>query len=482
MLLVSLKITGMTCAACSARIEKTIGKIDGVESCFVNLTTERMSVEFDPLKINLETIKTRIEKIGFGWAEIRKDTADKDKLRIEKETKTLWVKFIISAIFTVPLLYISMGHMLPFGWSLPLPNIIHHHNNPLNFAITQIILTIPAIIAGYRFYIIGFRAIWIRSPNMDSLIAMGTSAAMIYSLYASYQIMRGHSEFAEHLYFETTAMIITLVLLGKSLEAVSKRRTSEAIKKLMGLSPKTALVVKDGKEIEIPVGEVMVGDIILVKPGSKIPVDGIVIDGVTTIDETMLTGESMPVDKKAGDKVYAATINQNGMIKFKTEKVGSETALAQIIKLVEDAQGSKAPIARMADKVSGIFVPIVFCIAVAAFIGWLIATKDFTFALTIFISVLVIACPCALGLATPTAIMVGTGRSAENGILIKSGEALEIARNINMVLFDKTGTITEGKPEVVSIEGDVLQLVASLERYSEHPIARAVCEYYKGEY
>ena len=478
----TLKITGMTCAACSARVEKSISKIDGVETCSVNLTTEKMTAEFDPVKTSLDMIKQRIEKIGYGWAEIKKDTVDRDKLRKEKEIKALWVKFIVSAVFSAPLLYIAMGHMLPFDWSFPLPKILHHMHYPLNFAIVQFILTFPVIAAGHRFYIVGVKALWLRSPNMDSLIAMGTSAAVLYSLYATFKITQGYSEFAEHLYFETAAVIITLILLGKSLEAVSKGKTSEAIKKLMGLSPKTAVIIKDGKEIEILIDEVSPGDIILVKPGSKIPVDGVVVEGQTAVDEAMLTGESMPVDKKAGDKVYAATINQNGLIQFKAEKVGADTVLAQIIKLVEDAQENKAPIAQMADKVSGVFVPVVFLIAVIAFTGWFIATKDFTFALTIFISVLVIACPCALGLATPTAIMVGTGKGAENGILIKGGEALETAHKIQTVVFDKTGTVTEGKPEVVNVEGEVLKLAASLERYSDHPIAKAICEYYKGEY
>ena len=478
----TLIITGMACAACSARIEKSVGEMEGVDSCSVNLATERLTVEFDGATTGLDFVKSRVEKLGYGWAEIKKDSADEHKLRKEKEIKTLRMKLIVSIVFTVPLLYIAMGHMLPFGWKLPLPDIIHHHRKPLNFALVQIALTIPTIIAGHRFYVVGFRAIFRRSPNMDSLIAMGTSAAVLYSLYAVFQIMQDHKEYTENLYFETAGVIITLILLGKMLEAISKGKTSEAIKRLMGLVPKTAIIIKNGKETEIPVDAVLVGDTILVKPGGKIPVDGVVTEGTTAVDEAMLTGESLPVDKKAGNAVYAATINQNGMIKFKAGKVGSDTVLAQIIKLVEDAQGSKAPIAQTADRISGIFVPVVFCIAVIAFIGWMIATGDFTFALTIFISVLVIACPCALGLATPTAIMVATGNGAEKGILIKSGEALETAHMVRTIVFDKTGTITEGKPEVTGVEGDVLQLAASLERYSEHPIAKAIVEYYKGEY
>ncbi|MFV0518205.1 MAG: heavy metal translocating P-type ATPase [Aminipila sp.] len=477
----TLKVTGMTCAACASRIEKAIGKIDGVTSVSVNLATERMTCELDVSKTNMSAVRQAIEKAGYKWAEIAgKNTVDEDKLRKEKEIRILWTKFIVAAIFTIPLLYIAMGHMIP-GIQLPLPSIIQPMNYPLNFALVQIFLTVPIMIAGYRFYTVGFRALWLRSPNMDSLIAIGTSAATLYSIYATYKITQGHFMFVESLYFETAGVIITLILLGKSLEAVSKGKTSEAIKKLMGLAPKTAIVIKNGIEIETPIDEVMVDDIILVKPGSKIPVDGVVVEGNTAIDEAMLTGESMPVDKKAGDKVFAASINKNGLIKFKATKIGSDTALAQIIKLVEDAQSSKAPIAQMADIVSGYFVPIVFIIAVLAFGGWMLAGKDFVFALTIFISVLVIACPCALGLATPTAIMVGTGKGAENGILIKGGEALEATHKIKTIVFDKTGTITEGKPEVtdiVTVNGTdrkrLLQLVASAEKGSEHPLGEAI--------
>ena len=347
-----LKITGMSCAACAARIEKAVGKMEGVESCAVNLATERMSFEFDPAKTGLDDIKNRVEKLGYGWAEIKKDPIDEDKLRKEKEIRILRLKLVISLVFALPLLYLAMGHMLPFGWRLPLPQILDHMTHPLNFALAQIFLTIPVLIAGYRFYVVGFSGIWLRSPNMDSLVAMGTSAAVIYSLYAAYQIAQSHHEFAGHLYFETAAVIIALILLGKTLEAVSKGKTSEAIKRLMGLRPKTASVIKQGKEIEIPIDEVEVGDIIHVKPGGKIPVDGVVTEGTTSIDEAMLTGESMPVDKKAGDGVYAATINKNGTIQFQAKKVGADTALAQIVKLVEDAQNSKAPIAKMADIVA----------------------------------------------------------------------------------------------------------------------------------
>jgi Cu+-exporting ATPase len=441
-----------------------------------------MTVEFDPLKTDVDTIKKTIEKIGYSWAEIKSDIVDEDALRKEKGIKTLWIKLIVSATFALPLLYVTMGHMLPFGWQLPLPEILHPMHYPLNFALVQIALTIPIIIMGYRFYVVGFRAIWFRSPNMESLIAIGTSVAVLYSLYATYQIIQGQVTFAEHLYFETAGVIITLVLLGKTLEAVSKGRTSGAIKKLMGLTPKTATILVEGREREIPLEEVEIGDIIVIKPGGKIPVDGTVVSGNTTIDESALTGESMPVDKKEGDNVFAATINTTGSIQFRADKISADTALAQIIRLVEDAQNSKAPIAQLADTVSRYFVPVVFGIAIFSGLAWFAVIGDVEFALTILISVLVIACPCALGLATPTAIMVGTGKGAENGILIKKGEALEALHKIDTIVFDKTGTITEGKPEVTSVEGDVLQLAASLERYSEHPIAKAICNYYKGEY
>ncbi len=477
----TLEIIGMSCAACALRVEKAVCKIDGVRNASVNFATERLTFDLDFSKTNVDEVCKAVETAGYGWAKIEhKNAVDQDKIRKEKEIKTLWTKFIISALFTVPLLYIAMGHMIP-GVKFPIPSIIDPMKSPMNYALIQIFLTIPILIAGNKFYKIGFRALWLRSPNMDSLIAIGTTSAVIYSIYATYQIFQGHSLFVESLYFETAGVIITLILLGKSLEAVSKGKTSDAIKKLMGLAPKTAIIIKDGLEIEKPIEEVIIDDIILVKPGSKIPVDGIIVEGTTAIDEAMLTGESMPVDKKTGDKVYGATINKNGLIKFKATKVGSDTALAQIIKLVEDAQSSKAPIAQLADIVSGYFVPIVFVIAVLSFGAWMLAGKGFVFALTVFISVLVIACPCALGLATPTAIMVGTGKGAEDGILIKGGEALEITHKIQTIVLDKTGTITEGNPEVTDIitTGDLdknklLQLVASAEKGSEHPLGEAI--------
>ena len=478
-----LKISGMTCAACSARIEKVVSKIEGVESVTVNLTTEKLSAYIDEEVADVQKIKAAVERAGFGWSELKEGSqqADEDRQKKEREINLLWKKFIVSAVFSLPLLYISMGSMLSFLSFLPIPEYLEPMNYPLNFALVQILLTIPVLIAGNRFYVVGFRAIRMKSPNMDSLIAMGTTAALIYSLYSTWQIYQGKMGFVEGLYFETAGVIITLILLGKSMEAVSKGRTSEAIKKLMGLAPKTATVIKNGKEIEISIDDVEENDIVLVKPGAKIPVDGEITEGFTSVDESMLTGESMPVDKKVGDSVFAATINKNGLIRFRATKVGDNTALAQIIKLIEDAQQSKAPIAQMADIVSGYFVPTVFVIAIASFALWMLSGETLSFSLTIFVSVLVIACPCALGLATPTAIMVGTGKGAENGILIKGGEALETTHKINTIIFDKTGTITEGKPTVTDIittgtvdSDSLLQITASAEKGSEHPLGDAI--------
>lgn len=476
---VVLPIGGMTCAACAKAVERAVGKLPGVESAAVNFATEKAVIKYNPSEVRMSEIRQAIAKAGYKALEIEnKDRADEDRLRKEKEIRTLWTKFIVSAVFAVPLLYIAMGAML--GW--PMPKALNPMDYPLLYALVQIGLVIPIIIAGNRFYTVGIKAILRGSPNMDSLIAMGTSAAVIYSLYSTYRISAGHFMSVENLYFETAGVIITLILLGKSLEAVSKGRTSEAIKKLMGLAPKTAIVLQGDKEIEIPIEEVEAGDVIVVKPGSKIPVDGEVVEGFTAIDESMLTGESIPVEKKQGDKVYAASINKTGSIKFKATKVGSETALAQIIKLVEDAQGSKAPIAQMADIVSGYFVPIVFAIAVLSALAWyFIGGETAVFSLTIFIAVLVIACPCALGLATPTAIMVGTGKGAEYGVLIKGGEALETTHKIKTIVFDKTGTITEGRPEVTDIitagiveRSRLLQLAAAAEKGSEHPLGEAI--------
>ena len=478
---ITIPIGGMTCAACAQRIEKAIGKLEGVSGVSVNLATEKATVTYHPQTVRASQIKQVITDTGYQALDAAKtDAADEDRARKQKEISVLWTKFIVSALFSLPLLYIAMAPMISFV-RLPFPRGLDPMNYPLIYALAELLLVIPAVAVGYRFYTVGFKALLQRSPNMDSLIAIGTSAAILYSLYSTLQIIQGNFAAVDALYYETAGVIITLILLGKSLEAVSKGRTSEAIKKLMGLAPKTAIIIQDGEEKEIPIDEVEIGDVIAVRPGAKIPVDGTVLEGHTAIDESMLTGESMPVDKKAGDPVYAASLNSNGAIRFRADRVGSDTALARIIQLVEDAQGSKAPIAKMADIVSGYFVPIVCAIALIAGIAWYAGTRDVEFALSIFISVLVIACPCALGLATPTAIMVGTGKGAENGILIKGGEALETAHTINAIMLDKTGTITRGKPTVTDvltargIDADtLLQIVAAAEKTSEHPLGQAI--------
>lgn len=480
---IQLPIGGMSCAVCAKRVEKAISELEGVADVNVNFAAEKAFVTYNPQKVRPSAMKEAVLKAGYQPLENKGAGAeDEDRKRREKEINTMKKKFIAAAIFAFPLLYIAMVPMIKFV-SLPDAKMLDGlmMNYPLFYALLEFFLTVPVICVGYRFYTVGFKSLFQKSPNMDSLIAVGTTAAVAFSLYNTFQIAKGNFQAVHSLYFESAGVIITLILLGKMLEAVSKGKTGEAIKKLMGLAPKTAFVIQNGAETEIPVEEVEIGDIIIVKPGSKIPVDGVVIEGHTAIDESMLTGESMPVDKKAGDKVYAASLNTTGTVKFRAEKVGSDTALAQIIKLVEQAQGSKAPIAKLADIVAGYFVPAVIAIAVASGIAWFIGTGDFKFALTIFISVLVIACPCALGLATPTAIMVGTGKGAENGILIKSGEALETAHKINAIILDKTGTITEGKPSVTDLicasnftQEKLLQLVASAEKNSEHPLGQAI--------
>jgi Cu+-exporting ATPase len=478
---ITIAIEGMSCASCAQKIEKTLKKTEGIISANVNFATEKVSLEYNPSQIRISQIKAVIVDLGYKALESSGSASvDEDKERKEKEVKALWFKCIVASIFSIPLLYLAMTPMLP-QLNLPFPEILSPMMNPKNYALAQTLLIIPILLVEYKFYIIGFKAIWKKAPNMDSLIAMGTSAAVIYSSVIAFQIFQGDYTNVNNMYFETAGIIIALILLGKALEAVTKGKTSEAIKKLIGLAPKTALVLHEGKEMIISVDEVEVGDVIIVKPGEKIPVDGKVVEGYTSIDESMLTGESIPVEKHVGNPVYAASINGNGMIHFEATKVGSDTALAQIIKLVEDAQGSKAPIAQLADIVSGYFVPVAFAIAFFSALAWYLSGQSLTFALTIFISVLVIACPCALGLATPTAIMVGTGKGAENGVLIKSGVALETAYKINTIIFDKTGTITEGKPVVTDVvilsdysEDELLQIAASAEKGSEHPLGDAI--------
>ncbi len=477
---ITIPVGGMTCASCSAAVERAIKKLPGIQVSSVNLATERAVVKYDPAAVRLSEIKGAIKKAGYEPLAMEAVSAariDEHAAAKEREIKSMWRKFIVSAAFSVPLLYIAMGHMI--GW--PLPKVLHPMERPLFFALVQIALVIPSIIAGRRFYVVGAKALLHRAPNMDSLIAMGTSAAIIYSLFSVFRIAGGELAAVEELYFETAGIIITLILLGKTLEAVSKGRTSASIKKLMGLKPKTATVLQEGREIELPIDEVEPGDMILVRPGERVPVDGRVASGASAVDESMLTGESIPVDKGPGDQITGGTINKNGALTFVAERVGADTALARIIKLVEDAQGSKAPIARMADVISGIFVPVVFGIAIVAAAAWLIAGHTAGAALTIFVAVLTIACPCALGLATPTAIMVGTGKGAELGILIKSGEALETAGKLNVVVFDKTGTITEGRPVLTDLlpapgveEEGLLGMAAAAEKASEHPLGEAI--------
>ncbi|OQY41699.1 MAG: copper-translocating P-type ATPase [Fusobacteriia bacterium 4572_74] len=488
----TLKIEGMTCQSCVRSIEVNLGKEKGVNEVVVNLTTEKMRIKFNKKEIKLSQIRKKIESLGFKAIKDQ-GALDFDKKKLELKKK--WYELMGLLFFGGVILYIAMGSML----GVSLPEIINLNKNPLNFAMIQLAFTIPVIYLGRRFYLVGFKVLF-RNPNMDSLIAIGTGAAILYSLYGTFEIYMGNIAMAHHLYYESAVVILALISLGKYLEDVSKGKTSEAIKKLGSLRPKMANLMKNGEIIEIEVEEVEVGDIVLVKPGEKIPVDGRVISGQTSVDESMLTGESMPVKKVVGDHVVGASINKNGSIQIETKATGEDTTLAHIIKLVEDAQGSKAPIARMADIISGYFVPVVIVIAMvssslwylAGKLGWIELNNDPSiFALTIFIAVLVIACPCSLGLATPTAIMVGTGMGAKNGILIKGGEALETTHKLDYIIFDKTGTITLGKPKVTDVveaeeigmvdKEKLLQLAGSLETHSEHPLGEAIIEEVKAK-
>lgn len=473
-------VEGMTCASCVQSVEKATQKLPGVLQSNVNLATEKMVIQYDPAALNVGAIKAAVSDAGYEAHEdaATQESADEDKAKKEQHIKEMWRRFWLSAVFTVPLLLISMGHM--FG--MPLPAIIDPAVKHTNFALIQLLLTIPVMILGGKFFTVGFRTLFKGHPNMDSLVALGTSAAFVYSLAVTALIFASSEHNADNLYYESAAVILTLITLGKYFEALSKGKTSEAIKKLMSMAPKTAIVVRNGQEQEISVDEVAVGDILVVKPGERMPVDGIVVEGKTAVDESMLTGESLPSDKEPGDSIVSASINKNGAIRYKATKVGKDTTLAQIIKLVEDAQGSKAPIAKMADIISGYFVPIVIILALLSGAAWYFGGETGVFALTIAISVLVIACPCALGLATPTAIMVGTGKGAEYGVLIKSGEALETTHKVETIVFDKTGTITEGKLKVTDIVGansgitadELLALAAAAEKGSEHPIGEAI--------
>jgi len=478
---ISLPVEGMTCAACSAAIERKLKKTKGIHEISVNLATEKASISYAPEEIRLSDIKQVIINLGYTPKEIdAKVDLDADQKKKSDEIKQMWIKFWVAIGFSIPLLYLAMGPMLPL-YPLPVPAFLSPMQYPLTYAFVQIALLIPVVWAGRNFYTVGFRAIFSGAPNMDSLIAIGTSAAITYSLFSTWQIANYDFRAVNHLYYETAGVIIALILLGKTLEAVSKGKTSLAIKTLMRLAPKTATVVVGEQTLEMPIEEIEVGDLLMVRPGEQVPVDGEVVIGSSAVDESMLTGESMPVEKRVGDTVIGASLNKNGTFTFKATRVGEDTALARIIKLVQDAQGSKAPIARLADQISGVFVPVVFTIAVLAGLSWFIAGQDIVFSLKVFIAILTIACPCALGLATPTAIMVGTGLGAELGILVKSGEALENAYKLDTIVFDKTGTLTEGNPTLVEIipfndfdSETVLSMAASVEFGSEHPLAEAI--------
>ena len=487
-------ITGMTCSACSSRIEKSVAKLPGIKEVSVNLLKNSMVASYDETVLDTAGIVRAVEKAGYGaFPKTSVQNKNRTENRAAKpevstaqaEYKQMKQRLLFSALFTIPLFYISMGHMM--NW--PLPGWLLGMENAMSFAFTQFLLLIPVVFINFKYFRVGFSTLFHGAPNMDSLIAIGSSAAAVYGIYAIYKIGIGfghgdmelvHS-FMMDLYFESAGMILTLITLGKTLEARAKGKTSDAITKLMNLAPKTATVERDGQEIQVPVEDVQMGETLIVKAGESIPVDGIVLEGFSSVDESALTGESIPVEKNIGDKVIGATINKSGYFKMQATKVGDDTTLAQIVRLVDEATSSKAPIAKLADKVSGVFVPVVIGIALVAIIVWLLAGYSFEFALSIGISVLVISCPCALGLATPTAIMVGTGKGATNGILIKSADALETAHNIDTVVLDKTGTITQGTPVVTNVlcrEGtsqkELLQIAASLEKLSEHPLADAI--------
>lgn len=475
-------ITGMTCASCSAAVERVTRKMEGVQESNVNLATNKMTITYDESKVSPEDIISRVEKAGFGAAleQIKEKEQEKEeKLEQEEAQHKIRQRVIGSILFAVPLLYISMGHMLPF--KLPLPQALSMEENPLNYALAQLILTVIVLAFGRKFYIVGFKTLFHGHPNMDSLVAIGTGSAFLYSLVMTIRIpFDAHA--VHSLYYESAAVVVTLVMLGKYFESKSKGKTSEAIRKLMELAPDTAVRLKDGKEEEIPVEQVKKGDILLVRPGSKIPLDGIVVRGVSSVDESMLTGESIPVEKEAGAEVIGGSINYNGALEMEVTHTGKDTTLAKIIRLMEDAQGRKAPISKMADVVAGYFVPVVLVIAVLAAVIWAVTGHPVSFVLKIFVSVLVIACPCALGLATPTAIMVGTGLGASHGILIKSGEALETTHKTQAVVLDKTGTVTEGKPKVVQVisktrsKEELLWMAGACEVPSEHPLGKAIVE------
>lgn len=478
-------VTGMTCSACSAHVEKSVKKLNGVKSVNVNLLQNNMHVDFDETAVSVDDIINAVVSGGYGASVAGKEQEKKDN-KIDNEISNMKFRLIVSLVCLVPLMYISMGHM----WGWPFLNVFHGAENGITFALTQMLLMLPIMYVNRKYYITGFKTLFHGAPNMDSLIAIGSGAAFTYGIIAiyciGYGLGHGDKEFAHsymmNLYFESAAMILALITLGKFLESRAKGKTSQAIEKLIDLSPKTAVVIRDGKEVTVGVDDVQIGEIVAVKAGQSVPLDGVIVEGNGAIDESAITGESIAVEKNVGDKVIGATINKSGYFKFKVEKIGEDTALSQIIHLVEEASASKAPIAKLADKVSGIFVPVVISIAVITIIVWLLLGKGVSFALSMGISVLVISCPCALGLATPTAIMVGTGKGAQYGILTKSAESLETAHQVDTVVLDKTGTITEGKPSVTDIapvgisDKELLQIAASIEYLSEHPLAKAIVE------
>ena len=483
-------ITGMSCAACSAKVERVVGKLDGVENVSVNLLTNSMQVEYKEDKLSSNDIIKNIADAGYG-ASLATATKQKKEEKSIKKTNddaiaSMKFRLKVSIVFLVILMYFSMGSMI----GLPLPKFLSGEGNPVGFALTQLLLVLPVMYVNRKYYISGFKSLFHLSPNMDTLIAVGTVAAFTYGVIAIYVMgyalnnadMHTVTEYRMNLYFESVSMILTLITLGKFFETGSKARTTDAISKLIDLSPKRANVLRDGVEENILTEDVVVGDIVIVRPGESIPVDGTIIEGSTSVDESAITGESIPVQKEKGDKLIAATINKNGSVRIKATEVGEDTAISRIIALVEEASSSKAPIAKMADKVAGVFVPVVMGISLITFIVWLVLGYDFSFALNCAIAVLVISCPCSLGLATPVAIMVGTGKGAENGILIKSADALETTHSIDTVVLDKTGTVTEGKPVVTDIlafdidENEFLKLAAGVESASEHPLAEAIVE------
>lgn len=504
-------VTGMTCSACSSHVEKSVGKLTGVENVSVNLLTNSMQVEFDENKLDTAGIIKAVEDAGYGAAvkdghaksgtktSGQSDSQENSGLSaIEQNVKNMKKRLIVSLIFWIPLMYVSMGHMIYQWLNIPMPpftmNFLHGNENAITYAFTQFLLLLPILIANQKYFKNGFKTLWHRSPNMDSLIAIGAGAAILYGIFAIYRIgyAMGHGDmavvhqYAHDLYFESAGTILTLITIGKYLETKSKGKTSEAITKLLNLAPKTVTVVRDGVEQVIDATDVEKGEIFLVKPGESVAVDGIVLEGKSSFDESAITGESIPVPKQEGDTIVSASMNKSGLIRAKATKVGEDTTIAQIIRLVEEASSSKAPIAKMADKIAGVFVPTVITIALITGIIWLISGATFEFAMSTAIAVLVISCPCALGLATPVAIMVGTGKGAENGILIKSGDALETAHQIDTVVLDKTGTITQGKPVVTDIicaagknadKTQLLQIAGSLEKGSEHPLAEAIVNY-----